>query len=95
MAFPRFALISLAISAIACTFISFTEAIEDRARAIGDGFGRLISFALAYIAPADRLAFAAEGYVDCSPGGQPLDRSLLQSLRHESGVPRYSAARSI
>jgi hypothetical protein len=42
----------------------------------------------------DAPSLVVEGWSDFGAAGAALDPSLQQSLRHEAGVPRLSAARN-
>lgn len=77
--------------AFASTFLSLlTMPFVLLARA-ASGF---LSAAFALFAPSS-MRLVADGYaLPMSMGGVALARDVQQSLRHEAGVPRYSAARN-
>ena len=77
-------------AALSSAFVAMTEAISAFARSIGD----FILMAFAWLAP-EPMRFADGGFTQLAPSGAPLEPSLIQSMRHESGVPRRSAARNI
>lgn len=75
--------------AIAATMLTSAAILTER---IAD---RIFAAVLSILPPTPRLAQGDEPALALDLGGRALDRSLQQQLRHEAGVPRYSAPRRI
>lgn len=83
--FPTFRSIFLAASLM----LASASAVIDRVTE------RIATFVLSLFAPAPRRLAAEGPSFDRRIERQSLASSLLESLQHEKGVPRYGAARGI
>lgn len=84
------------LAPIAAAFASFTLAVD---RTIERAIEGLERFAIALLAclgyAGERIDLAGQPALALDMPGQALDPALMQSLRHESAVPRRSADRHV